>query len=81
MAKKRAQSPALNKKRRSFYDFCKDYPGTAYTEMRKQNTKEIYDTKGKIRLALKILGVVLIFLLAYLFTYMLLEISHQPILR
>ncbi len=79
MAKKHAQSHALNKKRKSFYDFCKDYPGTAYTEMRKQDTKEIYDTKGKIKLAFKILGVLLVFLLAYLLTYMLLEISHQPI--
>ncbi len=79
MANKNKQGPALNKKRKSFYDFCKDYPGTAYTEMRKQDSNEIYDTKGKIKLGLKIFGVVLVFLLAYFVTYMMLEISHQPI--
>jgi len=47
--------------------------------MREKDSSEIYDTKGKIKLALKILGVVVLFLLAYFVTYLLLEISHQPI--
>lgn len=80
MAKKQESMPVLSKNRKSFYDFRKDYPGTAYTQMRKQESKEIYDTKGKIKLGLKIFGVICIFLIAYFMTYMLLEISHQPII-
>ncbi len=80
MAKKKEHRLVLSKNRKSFYDFRKDYPGTAYTQMRKDTSDEIYDTKGKIKLALKILGVVLIFVLAYFATYTLLEISHQPII-
>ncbi len=79
MAKKNDKAPPLSQNRRSFYDFRKDYPGSAYARMRENSSNEIYDTKGKIKLALKILGVVLLFLLAYFVTYMLLEISHQPI--
>ena len=79
MAKKKEKVPPLGKNRRSFYDFRKDYPGSAYSRMREKDSSEIYDTKGKIKLALKILGVVVLFLLAYFVTYLLLEISHQPI--
>lgn len=79
MAKKKDTMPVLSKNRKSFYDFRKDYPGTAYTQMRKKDSDEVYDTKGKIKLALAILGVVVLFLLAYFVTYMLLDISHQPI--
>ncbi len=79
MAKKKVSKPPLSKNRKSFYDFRKDYPGNAYTRMREKENSEIYDTKGKIKLAFAILGVVLLFLLAYFVTYTLLEISHQPI--
>ncbi len=79
MAKKKESMPVLSKNRKSFYDFGKDYPGSAYAQMREKDSNEIYDTKGKIKLAFKILGVVVLFLLAYFITYMLLEISHQPI--
>ncbi len=80
MAKKKVSKPPLSKNRKSFYDFRKDYPGTAYTQMRKKENNEIYDRKGKIKLALTILAVVLLFLLAYFVTYTMLEISHQPII-
>lgn len=79
MAKKKENVPPLGKNRRSFYDFRKDYPGSNYSQMREKDSGEIYDTKGKIKLALKILGVIVLFLLAYFVTYMFLEISHQPI--
>ena len=77
--RKKEKLPPLGSNRRSFYDYRKDYPGSLYSRMREKDSNEIYDTKGKIRLALKIAGVVLVFLLAYFITYMLLEISHQPI--
>ncbi len=79
MAKKKDSMPVLSKKRKSFYDFRKDYPGTAYTQMRKKDSDEIYDTKGKIKLALTILGLIILFLTAYFVTSMLLGISHQAI--
>lgn len=79
MDMKKDTRPPLSKNRKSYYDFRKDYPGNAYTQMRKQENSEIYDTKGKIKLALCVLGVVVLFLLAYFVTYTLLEISHQPI--
>lgn len=79
MGKKKEKLPPLGSNRRSFYDFRKDYPGSLYARMREKDSTEIYDTKGKIKLAFKILGIVLVFLLAYFITYMLLEISHQPI--
>ena len=79
MSDKKTKMPILSKNRKSYYDFRKDYPGNAYTRMREKENSEIYDTKGKIKLALIILGVVILFLLAYFATYTLLEISHQPI--
>ena len=79
MATKKDTKATLSKSRKSYYDFRKDYPGNAYTRMREKENSEIYDTKGKIKLALIILGVVVLFLLAYCATYTLLEISHQPI--
>ncbi len=79
MAKKKEQVMPLSKNRKSFYDFRKDYPGSLYAQMREKDSNEIYDTKGKIKLAFKILGIVILLLLAYFITYMLLEISHQPI--
>ena len=79
MAKKKEKLPPLGSRRRSFYDFTKDYPGSRYAQAREKDNTEIYDTKGKIKLGLKIFGIVVLFLLAYFVIYMLLEISHQPI--
>ena len=79
MAKKKEKLQPLSSNRRSFYDFRKDYPGSRYARMREKDSIEIYDTKGKIKLGLKIFGIIVLFLLAYFITYTLLEISHQPI--
>ncbi len=79
MANKKEKLQPLGSRRRSFYDFRKDYPGSRYAQMREKDKTEIYDTKGKIKLGLKIFGIIILFLLAYFITYMLLEISHQPI--
>lgn len=80
MAKNKKESvPALSKKRKSFYDFQKEYPNSDYARMRIKNSDKIYDTKKKIMIAVAAVAFLALIVAAYFVTYTLLDISHAPL--
>lgn len=71
--------PTSGKRRKSFYDFTRDYPGTGYDRNIRRSTSALRDSKKRIKIAAFVLSVLVIFALSYFITYTCLEISNEKI--
>ena len=68
------------RRRRCFYDFSKDYPGTRYDKNKRSSTTDELDGKRAIiRNVLAALAVILSFALAYLVVYTAIGISREEV--
>lgn len=67
------------KRRRCYYEFSKDYPGTRYDKNKRSSTNEELDSRVKVRKALAVVAVIAVFLLAFLVTSVMLKISKKPV--
>ncbi len=70
---------ALSKKRKSFYDFTKDYPSSDYAKMRESRSVKVYDRKQKMKIALGIFLFLMLMIATYFIVYTALDISCLPI--
>lgn len=68
------------RRRRCFYDFSKDYPGTRYDKNKRSSTTDELDGKRAIiRNVLAALAIILSFALAYLVVYTAIGISREEV--
>lgn len=68
------------RRRRCFYDFSKDYPGTRYDKNKRSSTTDVLDGKRAIiRNVLAALAIILSFALAYLVVYTAIGISREEV--
>lgn len=68
------------RRRKCFYDFSKDYPGTRYDKSKRSSTT--YELDGKrifLRRFLIVLAVLLCFLLSYFVVFTVIGISHESV--
>lgn len=70
------------RRRKCFYDFSKDYPGTRYDKNKRSSTTDELDGKRFIiRKVLISLLIIFCFLLAYFVVYTVIGISHEKIAK
>ena len=68
------------KRRRCFYDFSKDYPGTRYDKSKRSSTTDELDSKRIIiKNVLAALAIILSFVLSYIIVYTVIGISHEDV--
>lgn len=68
------------KRRKCFYDFSKDYPGTRYDKSKRSSTTNELDGKRIFfKKILAVLAVILSFVLAYFVVYTVIGISHENV--
>jgi len=67
------------KRRKSYYDFSKNYPGTRYDKNKRSSTSDALDNRKKYRTALSVVLIVLLFVAVYFVVYTAMEISHTPV--
>lgn len=67
------------KRRKSYYDFSKNYPGTRYDKNKRSSTSDALDSRRKYRTAFSIVLIVLLFFAVYFVVYTAMEISNTPV--
>lgn len=68
------------RRRKCFYDFSKDYPGTRYDKNKRSSlTDELDGKRIIIKRVLAVLAVIFCFLLTYFVVYTVIGISHESV--
>lgn len=66
-------------RRRCYYDFSKNYPGSRYDKNKRSSTDDDLDSKRIVlKKALFSLAVISCFIFAYLVVFTIISISHEP---
>lgn len=67
-------------RRRCFYDFSKDYPGTRYDKNRRSSTTDELDGKRIIlKRVIAVLAIIIVFVVSYFVVYTVIGISHEDV--
>lgn len=67
------------KRKKCYYEFSKDYPGTRYDKNKHSSTGEALEARRRLRKIFTALLFVLVFVLSYFVVYTVIKLSHEPV--